>query len=192
MVTCFCFFFQKKKNNSGRNNLGSPELFQNSVFPFPKLRLGTGKDRRFYINGCCKMFLMKKGKQLNLKKVNRKSSGKLLILLISFLFGNLFGINFSGINWNFCLIFFIVLFFECLNFFISRNFKQFVTKTLKTLGQYFQLKEKNQLAIPQNKFFFTNSPTLNFTGIQTIKNVLESFRRGFFLGIFVEAFKVGS
>lgn len=155
---------------------------------------------------------MKKVKLLNRKKLNRKwsqtkfgISWKLLILLTSFLFGNLFGINFSGINWNFSLIFFIVLFLECLNFLISINFKQLVTKTsffsLKNnLGQYFQLKNKNQLPIYQNQFWSRDLPVpkqsgskVNFgKGVETMKTVLESFRRGFLLGIFVEAFKVGS
>lgn len=155
---------------------------------------------------------MKKVKLLNRKKLNRKwsqtkfgTSWKLLILLTSFLFGNLFGINFSGINWNFSLIFFIVLFFECLNFLISINFKQLVTKTSffslkKNLGQYFQLKNKNQLPIYQNQFWSRDLPVpkqsgtkVNFDkGVETMKTVLESFRRGFLLGIFVEAFKVGS
>ena len=158
------------------------------------------------------MFFMKKVKLLNRKKLNRKwyqtkfgTSWKLLILLTSFLFGNLFGINFSGINWNFSLIFFIVLFFECLNFLISINFKQLVTKTSffslkKNLGQYFQLKNKNQLPIYQNQFWSRDLPVpkqsgtkVNFgKGVETMKTVLESFRRGFLLGIFVEAFKVGS
>ena len=127
---------------------------------------------------------MKKGKFLNRKKLKRKwsqtllspnrvwgrKSWKLLILLTSFLFGNLFGINFSGINWNFSLIFFIVLFFECLNFLISRNFVSVLSV----------LPPKRVLG---NKHFF---------GFETMKTVLESFRRGFLLGIFVEAFKVGS
>lgn len=158
------------------------------------------------------MFFMKKVKLLNRKKLNRKwsqtkfgTSWKLLILLTSFLFGNLFGINFSGINWNFSLIFFIVLFFECLNFLISINFKQLVTKTSffslkKNLGQYFQLKNKNQLPIYQNQFWSRDLPVpkqsgtkVNFDkGVETMKTVLESFRRGFLLGLFVEAFKVGS
>jgi len=155
---------------------------------------------------------MKKVKLLNREKLNRKwsqtkfgISWKLLILLTSFLFGNLFGINFSGINWNFSLIFFIVLFLECLNFLISINFKQLVTKTsffsLKNnLEQYFQLKKKNQLPIYQNQFWSRDLPVpkqsgtkVNFgKGVETMKTVLESFRRGFLLGIFVEAFKVGS
>ena len=155
---------------------------------------------------------MKKVKLLNRKKLNRKwsqtkfgISWKLLILLTSFLFGNLFGINFSGINWNFSLIFFIVLFLECLNFLMSIKFKQLVTKTsffsLKNnLGQYFQLKNKNQLPIYQNQFWSRDLPVskqsgtkVNFgKGVETMKTVLESFRRGFLLGIFVEAFKVGS
>ena len=158
------------------------------------------------------MFFMKKVKLLNRKKLNRKwsqtkfgISWKLLILLTSFLFGNLFGINFSGINWNFSLIFFIVLFLECLNFLISINFKQLVTKSsffsLKNnLGQYFQLKKKKQLPIYQNQFWSRDLPVpkqsgtkVNFgKGVETMKTVLESFRRGFLLGIFVEAFKVGS
>ena len=181
------------------------------------------------------MFFMKKVKFLNRKNVNRKwlpqkfifektlsqmkfgtgKSWKLLILLTSFLFGNLFGINFSGINWNFSLIFFIVLFFECLNFLISRNFvsvpktcfgeqikfgKKFITKTSffskkKNLGKDLQLKNKNQLPIatdlPGTKISFGKG-NHSFTGFETMKTVLESFRRGFLLGIFVEAFKVGS
>ena len=90
-----------------------------------------------------------------------------LFLLLSFLFGNLFGINFSFINWNICYIFLIPFVLE--------------------IGNFFALKVKqNQNHISKKLFSLKESKT-------KIKFELFNYiKRGFLLGIFVEAFKVGS
>jgi hypothetical protein len=78
------------------------------------------------------------------------------ILLLSFLLGNIFGLNSENLLFNFPgVVFFIFpVVVEILNFFS------------------FFLKQKGQ----KKKFYL----------------ILISFRRGFLLGIFIEAFKVGS
>jgi hypothetical protein len=80
-----------------------------------------------------------------------------LILLIGFVYGNLFVINYSTANWNFLLIFFIIFFVELVN---KSNYFIFFKK------------------YTENNFF--------------LFNFINTSKRGFLLGIFVEAFKVGS
>ena len=104
------------------------------------------------------------------KKIFKSLS--LLFLLTSFIFANLFGINFNFINWNLFSIFSIPLSFELVNFFTNK------------------LKNNNKLNnIIQNK----NPESINFyTSNYLILFIFDSLKRGFLLGIFIEAFKVGS
>ena len=88
-----------------------------------------------------------------------------LFLLLSFLFGNLFGINFSFINWNIFYIFLILFVLEIGNFFTLKVKQNYISKKL------FSLKESKT----RIKF-----------------ELFNYIKRGFLLGIFVEAFKVGS
>ena len=95
---------------------------------------------------------------LKIKKLVKKINVfDFLILLIAFVYGNLFAINYSTANWDFLLIFFIIFFVELVN-----------------LSNYF--------------IFFKNYRENNFF----VFNFINTIRRGFLLGIFVEAFKVGS
>ncbi len=95
---------------------------------------------------------------LKIKKIVKKINvSDFLILLIGFVYGNLFVINYSNANWNFLLIFFIIFFVELIN-----------------KSNYF--------------IFFKNYTENNFF----LFNFINTIRRGFLLGIFVEAFKVGS
>lgn len=80
----------------------------------------------------------------------------LFIILLSFLLGNIFGLNSENLLLNFpgVVFFLFPVLLETLNFFS------------------FFLKQKDQ----KKKLYL----------------ILISFRRGFLLGIFIEAFKVGS
>ena len=90
-----------------------------------------------------------------------------LLLLIGFFYGNLFAINFSNTNWNLAFIFFIVSFLELINKILYFSFEK---KKIKTQH------------ITKAKFCVT---TFGFIILNTVK-------RGFLLGLFLEAFKVGS
>lgn len=82
----------------------------------------------------------------------------ILIILAAFLYGNLFAIQNSPLNWSFTLIFFIVFVLE----FLSKTF-------------YF---------LEHNKY------NKNFFSYPCI--ITNTLKRGFLLGFFLEAFKVGS
>lgn len=98
-----------------------------------------------------------------------------LILLVGFLYGNLFVITFSSFHWDFFLIFSVVLFLEVLNkvfYFNYQGVKNFSHKKKEYSIQFFKKSSKN----------FQKSIFVLF----------QLFKRGFLLGFFVEAFKVGS
>lgn len=97
---------------------------------------------------------MKKIFQSNRNKTKNFQSLSFLLILIGFIIGNSFGINFYFINWNIVSIFLVPFLLE--------------------IGNYLKTK------IFTNKNFKLN---LNF---------FDYFKRGFLLGIFMEAFKVGS
>jgi hypothetical protein len=108
---------------------------------------------------------------LKLKKLFRnqflKKNISILVffLLFSFLFGNIFGLNAEILllkSPNW-LFFIIPLFIEIINFF------SFVSK--------------------KNPFFWNKNKIKNS---QNFTLIFISIRRGFFLGVFIEAFKVGS
>ena len=90
-------------------------------------------------------------KKLNTKKDFQAFS--FLLLLLGFICGNLFGINFYFIKWNIFSIFFVPFLLE--------------------VGNFFQTKLKNNNFKIKLLFF-------------------DYLKRGFLLGIFIEAFKVGS
>jgi hypothetical protein len=77
-----------------------------------------------------------------------------LVLLVAFLYGNIFSIQNSEFNWSFFLIFFIAFLLEFLNKLV-----------------YLLQKKK--------KFFYFSI-------------LINTMKRGFLLGFFLEAFKVGS
>lgn len=104
------------------------------------------------------------------KKIFKSIS--LLFLLTSFIFANLFGINFNFIKWNLFSIFSIPLLLEIFNFFTTK------------------LKNNNRFnKIIKNK----NNESVNFYKSNNLLLFLFDYlKRGFLLGIFIEAFKVGS
>ena len=98
---------------------------------------------------------------------NKKFEAIHLYFLISgFILGNLFGINSNLIFWNGFCIFAVVLVLEIIN---GLNSKFFLTE--KKI-----FKEDSLYVIQKNTFIF----------------YLNLMKRGFLLGIFLEAFKVGS
>ena len=108
--------------------------------------------------------------------------GDFLLLLIGFIYGNLFAINFSNTNWNFFLIFFIVFFLELLNKFLYLNFLNFAKQEFNYFYENFIFKD----SLKKN----TNLMTKNY--FVNIFLVINTIKRGFLLGFFLEAFKVGS
>ena len=100
------------------------------------------------------MFKLKKYLKFNFIKKNIPLL--VVIFILSFLFGNIFGLNCQKILINDpgILFFFVPILLEIVNYF-ARNFKQ----------------KYNQL-----KFY----------------SIFVSLRRGFLLGVFIEALKVGS
>jgi hypothetical protein len=121
------------------------------------------------------------------------------ILLVAFLYGNLFVLTCSNYNWDMTFLFFIVLFLEFLNkilyfifskkvFFKDRPVSKddqllsFQGKKQKSLGLFF----RKQVVSRKKRSF---SSTLSFLEFAIIFNILK---RGFLLGFFVEGFKVGS
>ena len=95
----------------------------------------------------------------------------LLFLFLSFIYGNLLTLNSQWLNWNSASIFTIIFCFEFINFFQYYN--------AKTKRIFFS----NRLFRPLS-FFSKKKPSFFFT--------LMLLRRGALLGIFIEAFKVGS
>ena len=100
----------------------------------------------------------------------------LFVLFCAFIYGNLFAIQYSRLNWNILLIFCIVLFLEFLNktlyFFRKKEVAGYLIKE-KFQSILPQFKEKKK--IPSYPYILTNT-----------------LKRGLLLGFFVEAFKVGS
>ncbi|KAL6766047.1 hypothetical protein ACKKBG_P80035 (chloroplast) [Auxenochlorella protothecoides x Auxenochlorella symbiontica] len=84
------------------------------------------------------------------------------LLLCSFIFGNLIGIYSKKISYNFFSLFFFNIILELLNFF---NYSFFDVLSKQT--------HKNSI-------------------IKKMKIIINIFKRGFLLGIFLEAFKLGS
>uniref|UniRef100_UPI0030030236 conserved protein Ycf20 n=1 Tax=Prototheca miyajii TaxID=2034260 RepID=UPI0030030236 len=85
------------------------------------------------------------------------------IVLFSFIIGNLIGILLKNISYNIITLFLINLLIEFANYLCYSSFSS-------------------------NSF---NIKNFTIAGKQIIK-LLNTFKRGFLLGIFVEAFKVGS
>lgn len=88
----------------------------------------------------------------------------LIILLIGFIFGNLFGTFISFVRqlniWDGIVILIIILFCEMINFIVYNNT---ILKRFKTKSYSFR-----------------------------ILNLLNAFKTGLLLGFFIDAFKVGS
>ena len=106
---------------------------------------------------------MKNFLQKNLNSKKEFQAFSFLLLLIGFISGNLFGINFYFIKWNIFSIFLVPLLLE--------------------MGNFFQNKIKKDIS--NNKKLKNNKFKMKFLFFDYLK-------RGFLLGIFIEAFKVGS
>ena len=102
-----------------------------------------------------KFSILKKQLSLNIKIVKKNINLIIFFILLSFLFGNIFGLNSKNFLFDSpgVLFFIFPLVLEIINFLV-----------------FFQKKNSNK------KFCF----------------IMISIRRGFLLGIFIEAFKVGS
>lgn len=109
------------------------------------------------------------------------------LLLCSFLCGNIFAIQCSNLHWGFLLIFGIVFFLENLeNFaYMSFNTKQQTTEQKATKNSFF-------ISWPQNYRFLQKNRANLFSVTNVMFFLLNSLKRGFLLGFFLEAFKVGS
>lgn len=95
-----------------------------------------------------------------------------LLLLLGFIYGNLFAMNLSNLDWNVFFLFFIVFLCELLN---------------KLIFSFFKMKpEKNYLAIKKNK---KRKKTQTKNTLVILVNIIK---RGVLLGLFLEAYKVGS
>lgn len=100
--------------------------------------------------------MLKLKQLLKIKYLNKNINILIFFLLLSFVFGNIFGLNSQYLikfhsNLNFFIFPFLFEIFNFSNFFVKKKF-------------------------PCNQFSL----------------IYISIRRGFFLGIFIEAFKVGS
>jgi hypothetical protein len=103
----------------------------------------------------------------NQEKKKIITSFSLLLFLTGFILGNLFGINFYFIKWNTFSIFLVPGFLE--------------------LGNFLSNRLNNEYSNFKNEEWNQNSKSKLFQ----IK-LFDSIKRGFLLGIFIEAFKVGS
>ena len=117
------------------------------------------------------------------------------ILLFAFLCGNLFILTYSNLNWGLLLIFSVIFLLEFLTQFLySRFFLDLKKQQNQLLGSPFRPPRSRfeDQVIPKMNFlvwltscFGTREPNSVFIFINTLK-------RGFLLGFFIEAFKVGS
>jgi hypothetical protein len=139
------------------------------------------------------------------------------ILLCAFFYGNLFALQFSTINWGFLLIFIIVFFLEAINKFLylllssSKNtFLEDNALSKKRVSflereenaKDFSIKERPVLVPKLINFEKKMHVGLGISYFLTAKKRKKFFKysflftnlvkRGFLLGFFVEAFKVGS
>nr|QJD22254.1 hypothetical chloroplast RF20 [Micractinium singularis] len=117
------------------------------------------------------------------------------LLLCSFLYGNIFAIQCSNLNWGFLLIFGIVFLIENLEKFAYMVFKanqqttdQKVTKTLF----FFSSSRSQKRGFWDQNGFLQKNKTNSFFFTDATFFLFNSLKRGFLLGFFLEAFKVGS
>ena len=115
------------------------------------------------------------------------------ILLCAFFYGNLFALQFSTINWGFLLIFIIVFFLEAINkflYFMFENTKEFSIKKKPSLvPKLFNFGKKTHIGSGISYFLIGKKRTKVLKYSFLLANLVK---RGFLLGFFVEAFKVGS
>jgi hypothetical protein len=115
-----------------------------------------------------------------------------LILLCAFFYGNLFALQFSTMNWGFLLIFIIVFFLEAINkflYFLFENTKEFSKKKPVFVPKLNNFEKKTDVGSGISDFLITKKRKKVFKYSFLLTNLVK---RGFILGFFVEAFKVGS
>jgi len=112
---------------------------------------------------------------MNKNQLKKLNPFDFFILLCAFLYGNIFTIQCSKLDWGFLLIFSVVFFIEILDKFFYSFFHKNQQKNNKT-------KDFGKVKLVQ----FRGESFLNTFFL------LNTFKRGFFLGFFLEAFKVGS
>ena len=122
------------------------------------------------------------------------------VLLAAFLYGNLFVINFSKLDWGVVLLASIVLLVEFANTLLYSSFFEKAEKERpKTLGFKKQSEQKLLNFFPfslkntQNEFFKKRKKKILWRSRSfSFALVINTIKRGFLLGFFIEAFKVGS
>jgi hypothetical protein len=124
--------------------------------------------------------------KLNRLKIKGFAPFDFFILLCAFVYGNIFTIQCSKLNWGFLLIFGVIFFIEILD----KLFYFFLFLFFENKKKTKNLHKNNQPNI------FVNAKLLQFQfNIENILNIfflVNTLKRGFFLGFFLEAFKVGS
>ena len=147
-----------------------------------------------------------------LKKIN---SFDFFLLLCSFLYGNIFAIQYSTLDWGVIVIFGIVFFLELLNRFLylffnlykknkvqnepSNSFLDNFKFIFKSGGVVKKDYVSNNELVKNRKTYNiklvtqgrSSNPLNNFGTISPFF-LLNTLKRGFLLGFFIEAFKVGS
>jgi hypothetical protein len=117
------------------------------------------------------------------------------LLLFAFLCGNLFVLTYSTLNWGILLIFLIIFLLEFSTQFLystvfidlKKSQNNIIRSPLRSPKQNSEDQTVSKIAIFGwlSSFFGTKEPNLLFVFANTMK-------RGFLLGFFIEAFKVGS
>ena len=125
-------------------------------------------------------------------------------LLGGFIYGNLFAINYSSLNWNFLILFCVIFFLEIINKMFYKNLfnnsiglenraKNRTLRSKNTASQKINFWDNNPFT--KNEFSVINSNVFwNLSSTFTVNFwvLINTLKRGFLLGLFVEAFKVGS
>ena len=131
-----------------------------------------------------------------------------LILLFGFIYGNLFVITFSRFQWDFFFIFSLVLFLEILNkffYYIEQKSESLDSKNLLSpcpKNTFFGLNEvypkffskiwEGKAKYEKTQNYIQSFEKVSRTSQKSVFFFFQLFKRGFLLGFFVEAFKVGS
>ena len=129
---------------------------------------------------------------MNLK--NELQAFDVFSLLAAFLYGNLFVMSFSTLNWGMFLIGFIVVVVECINRILYQLFFENNQKFRTSFDPNFRIYWQNEkFPTKFSGLFSTNLKKKKFfKGAVVPALILNTIKRGFLLGFFIEAFKVGS
>ena len=106
------------------------------------------------------------------------------ILLWAFLYGNIFAIQCSTLDWGFVFIFGVVLFLETV--------QRFFYLCFNTNQQTINRKHGTKTSFWRDMYIFFWASPKSTKEIFAPFFLLNTMKRGFLLGFFLEAFKVGS